>query len=577
MNINFKVIILFILASTLSFSVISQEGLSKKEKKRQLQEARASRLFIEGQRFLILEDYDRAYFYFQKAREISPNAAAINFKIAEILLRANRIEDALQYGMRAVAEDPDNKYYNLVMAEVYTKQGQLLEAAKILEGLMANSEENQNYILDLASLYLSAGDLDNALSALNRAEEYYGVVEQLTLQKQRIYLRKNNLNAAVQEGEKLIDAHPGNSQYVLNLVEILFNNGRTNQAIDLVNKSLEAYPNQPDLQLAAYALYKEKGDIEKAESLVIEAFSNPDLEGKVKAEAFGDMIREVRTVRRDSLMDILEQSMRQYNANDPDVLSVLGDRQLINNRNQEALVLYQASLDLNPANSQVLQAVITGMFELQKDYEEIEKYTVMAVDEFPERAEFWFFDGTAKLTQKKGEEAEASFLKAIETNRGRNIQLELLVKASLGDTYHMVGKKQEAFDIYEEVLASRPEDEHVLNNYAYFLSLSKKDLEKAKSMSERLVKKFPNNATYLDTHAWVLFQLKDYENAKKYMERALENEKSPSGVMWEHYGDILYHLGNRNEAISYWKKAEGGDETSEFLLKKIKDQKYYDK
>lgn len=525
----------------------------------------------------MLEDYDRAYFYFQKAREISPNAAAINFKIAEILLRANRIEDALQYGMRAVAEDPDNKYYNLVMAEVYTKQGQLLEAAKILEGLMANSEENQNYILDLASLYLSAGDLDNALSALNRAEEYYGVVEQLTLQKQRIYLRKNNLNAAVQEGEKLIEAHPGNSQYVLNLVEILFNNGRTNQAIDLVNKSLEAYPNQPDLQLAAYALYKERGEIEKAESLVIEAFSNPDLEGKVKAEAFGDMIREVRTVRRDSLMDILEESMRQYNANDPDVLSVLGDRQLINNRNQEALLLYQASLDLNPANPQVLQAVITGMFELQKDYEEIEKFTVIAVDEFPERAEFWFFDGTAKLTQKKGEEAEASFLKAIEVNRGRNVQLDLLVKASLGDTYHMVGKKQEAFDMYEEVLVSRPEDEHVLNNYAYFLSLSKKDLEKAKSMSERLVKKFPNNATYLDTHAWVLFQLKDYENAKKYMERALENEKSPSGVMWEHYGDILYHLGDRNEAISYWKKAEGGDETSEFLLKKIKDQKYYDK
>jgi tetratricopeptide (TPR) repeat protein len=576
-SINFKTIILLIFASALSFSVHAQERLSKKEKKKQLQEARASRLFIDGQRFLMLEDYDRAYFYFQKAREISPNAAAINFKIAEILLRANRIEDALQYGMRAVAEDPDNKYYNLVMAEVYTKQGQLLEAAKILEGLMANSEENQNYILDLASLYLSAGDLDNALSALNRAEEYYGVVEQLTVQKQRIYLRKNNLNGAVAEGEKLIEAHPGNSQYVLNLVEILFNNGRTNQAIDLVNKSLEAYPNQPDLQLAAYALYKEKGDIDKAESLIIEAFSNPDLEGKVKADAFGDLLREVRTVRRDSLMDILEKSMREYNANDPDVLSVLGDRQFINNRKEEALQLYQSSLEVNPANSQVLQNVITTMFELQKDYAQIEKYTIMAVDEFPEKAEFWFFDGTAKLTQKKGEEAEASFLKAIETNRGRNVQLDLLVKASLGDTFHMLGKKQEAFDMYEEVLASRPEDEHVLNNYAYFLSLSKKDLEKAKSMSERLVKKFPNNATYLDTHAWVLFQLKDYENARKFMERALENEESPSGVMWEHYGDILYHLGNRNEAISYWKKAEGGDETSEFLLKKIKDQKYYDK
>jgi tetratricopeptide (TPR) repeat protein len=70
--------------------------------------------------------------------------------------------------------------------------------------------------------------------------------------------------------------------------------------------------------------------------------------------------------------------------------------------------------------------------------------------------------------------------------------------------------------------------------------------------------------------------MKDYEGAKKYMELALENEESPSGVMWEHYGDILYHLGNSNDAISYWKKAEGGDETSDMLIKKIKDRKYYD-
>jgi hypothetical protein len=36
-----------------------------------LDKAQASRLFIEGQRFLMQEDFDRAYFYFQKARELS--------------------------------------------------------------------------------------------------------------------------------------------------------------------------------------------------------------------------------------------------------------------------------------------------------------------------------------------------------------------------------------------------------------------------------------------------------------------------------------------------------------------------
>jgi len=575
-KIYFKYPLLLVLTFVLALPALAQEKLSRKEKKKQNREALSSRLFIDGQRYLMLEDVDRAYFYFQKARELSPDAPSINFKIAEILLRVNRVEDAMEYGMRAVEADPENKYYNLVMAEAFTKQGDLEEAARILESLMANSEENQNYILDLASLYLSMGEFDKALEALNRAEDYYGVAEQLTVQKQRIYLRKNNLNEAIKEGEKLIEVNPGNSQYVLNLVEVLFNNGRTNQALELVNRSLDTYPNQGDLQLAAYALYKEIGEIDKAENLLLKAFANSDLEGKVKAEAFGEILREAKTVRRDSLMDRLERSMKALNENDPDVLTVLGDRLMLIDKKEEALELYKKAINISSANPQVLQAVITAKFEMQSDYSEIENYTIVAVDEHPERADFWFFDGTAKLAQKKGEEAEVSFLKSIEVNRSRNQQLDLLVKASLGDTYHLLGKKEQAFETYDEVLKRKPDDEHVLNNYAYFLSLSKKDLEKAKSMSENLINRFPANSTYLDTHAWVLFQLQDFENAKIYMEKALENEEKPTGVMLEHYGDILYHLGNSSEAISFWKQAEGGEETSEFLLKKIKDQKYYD-
>ena len=153
----------------ITLSAFPQDKLTKKERKRQLQEAQASRLFIEGQRFLMQEDFDRAYFYFKKALEISPDEAAINFKIAEILLRANRVEQAMEHGMRAVESDPENKYYNLVMAEAYTKQNQPLKAAEILENLMVNTEENQNYILDLATLYFQAGEFEKGLDALHRA------------------------------------------------------------------------------------------------------------------------------------------------------------------------------------------------------------------------------------------------------------------------------------------------------------------------------------------------------------------------------------------------------------------------
>src|SRR5690606_7658468 len=88
--------------------------------------------------------------------------------------------------------------------------------------------------------------------------------------------------------------------------------------------------------------------------------------------------------------------------------------------------------------------------------------------------------------------------------------------------------------------------------------------------------KFPNNATYLDTHAWVLFQLKEYEEAIKFMKKALDHQSEPSGVMLEHYGDILFKLGNKKGALEYWKEAQLLDDVSEFLPKKIKDQQYYE-
>lgn len=553
-----------------------QSLLSKKERKLKFQQAQADRLFIEGQRFLMLEDYEKAYFYFNKALEEKPHSGAINFKIAEILARANQHDEALKYGQKAVEADPENKYYHLLVAEIYSKQKKPDLAAEVLNSLMENSEENQQYILELASLYLNSKQFDKALEALERAEEYYGVVAQLSFQKQKIYLQKNDLASAVKEGEKLVEAHPGHSQYVLALVEMLFNNGKTEDALKVVLNSLENYPNQPDLHLAAYTLYKEKREPETAHAYLIKGFSNPDLSGEIKAKAYSDILQETKSQKRDALLEQMKQLMVKHHPQNPTVLATLGDQELYNQDKAEALYYYRQALENNGREEPVIQNTITLMFELGEDFAEIEKYTVLAVEEFPKKAEFWFFDGTSKLAQKKYQEAASSLEKALELNKDANKQLAILAKGQLADTYHYLDRKEEAYETYEEVLAINPDNDHILNNYAYFLSLDKKELDKAKAMSEKLVLKFPTNATYLDTHAWVLFQLQEFEDAKRYMKQALDHQPAPSGVMYEHYGDILFKLGNKKEALEYWRKARELEDVSEFLNKKIKDQQYYE-
>ena len=93
-------------------------------------------------------------------------------------------------------------------------------------------------------------------------------------------------------------------------------------------------------------------------------------------------------------------------------------------------------------------------------------------------------------------------------------------------------------------------------------------------MSGKVIERFPDNATYLDTYAWVLFKKGNYALAKFYMESAIKYSTETSAVMLEHYGDILFMLNKTEEAKQYWEKAAASGEASEVLKRKIKEQKY---
>ena len=554
----------------------TQNSLSKKEVKAQELAANASRFFIEGEKALVLGDLEKAFRYLEKASEFAPEEPAIAYKLAEVLLKNSQAEKALPYALKAAAGDPENLYYVLLVAEIYTSLKQPLLAATLLEKLTTGSTKNQQYNLELASIYLNANEFDKALVALDRAEAYYGVREAFTFQKQRIYLRKDQLGKAVEEGEKLIASFPGNPNYVLALVEILFNNAKLEQAIQLVQTEIAKYPNQPELQLAAYSLYLEKGQIAQANTFLLEAITSPDLAPPSKAAAFQGLLQELKTAERDKLLDKLEVLLKELHAEDPTVLEAIGNRRKSENKLGEALVLYKKSLALQPKNEKLLEEVIVNSFDAGDNYEEVARYTSIAIDEFPESAEFWFYEGVILSGQKKDSLAVQALETALRLNAEKNPQLSQVAYSTLGNSQYQLGDKAAAFQNFDKALALNPADEQVLNNYAYFLAVAGQELEKALDMAQRVVKKHPKNATYLDTLAWVLYQLKRYSEAALHLDEAIKIEKTPSGVLMEHYGDILYRLGKVEEAVGWWKKAKESPEGSDSLAQKIKDQRIHD-
>jgi tetratricopeptide (TPR) repeat protein len=155
-----------------------------------------------------------------------------------------------------------------------------------------------------------------------------------------------------------------------------------------------------------------------------------------------------------------------------------------------------------------------------------------------------------------------------------NDQLKSTFSAQMADALHASKQYKEAFEAYEEAIKANPNNYFAINNYAYYSSLKKQNLERVKKLSKRMIEANPENATFLDTYGWVLFQMEEYDVAEKQLKKAAEI--NPSGTIVEHYGDVLFKLGNTKEALTQWQKAKEIGGASDRIDKKIQDKQFYE-
>lgn len=107
--------------------------------------------------------------------------------------------------------------------------------------------------------------------------------------------------------------------------------------------------------------------------------------------------------------------------------------------------------------------------------------------------------------------------------------------------------------LYDQAFKYYPDNVLLLNNYAYFLSERGIKLKEALEMSRKTVEKEPENSSYLDTYGWIYYKLKDYKNAKKYIEQAVKI--GSNAVLLEHLGDVYEGMDDIEHAIRYWNES----------------------
>jgi len=529
-------------------------------------------LFLDGLKYFMLEDYQQALQLFQKAYTLSPDNAALNYKIGETYLLLEENKHALPFAKAALALENKNAYYYLLLAQLYTEQKQYDAAAQTYNDLLRQVPNSEEYLFNLADLYLSQSRYEDALKTYERIEKQFGQLEQLSVSRQQIYLRQKNVDKAIEEGEKLLAANPTEMRYFLAQAELYNAAQKPDKAIATLTQALRLEPNNPFAYLMLADLNRQKGNLAESEKQVKIAFASTDLDIDTKVRILVDFIRQLPDPKIENIALELAKLTIETHPEEAKAFAVTGDLQAIVGQKEQARDNYLQAVKLDNSHFKIWQQIVLLDAELAQA-DAMVLHSEQALELFPNQAVFWFYNGTGHLIEKNYQKAVRALEHGKRLSAGQD-ELVAQFNMQLGDGYNSLKEYKKSDEAYEAVLALDTDNEHVLNNYSYFLSLRNERLDNARAMAERLIKQHPTNPTYLDTYAWVLYKLGEYTEARKYLEQAVAI--SDDATILEHYGDVLFKLGKKEEALSQWQKAKGKGEASAFIDKKIKEKKLYE-
>jgi len=354
-----------------------------------------------------------------------------------------------------------------------------------------------------------------------------------------------------------------------------------NKAYQTYMIAREADPGNPSVNLSLADYYNTIGDSLAAVNQLSLALTNPDTDVDTKLSILKPML--ANPVEQSDTLQLLAyfKLLIDQHPNEYQIRELYVRWLLSRGQKQTAKDELRILLDLNPNELDAWESYLELNLE-NNNQSVIRSVCTQALLYFPHESVFWFYLGLGYTSDIKSGEKDTvkcqkalyAFQQAALVAPENDLGLKSRIYGLTADTYLILEDTVNAFDYYEKALVAFPGNLLVLNNYAYFLAVSGKELSKAERMSRKTIESDSKNATFLDTFAWVFFKEGQFSLAKIYIERAISNESEPGIEMLEHYGDILWHNNDPANALIQWKKAAKLENPSEKLLRKVEAGHY---
>lgn len=524
--------------------------------------------FLEALRLKTIGRPEEALANLEQAREINPENPVVHYQLAEVNTQLGNYRAAMHYAENATSLDADNVWYHILLVQLYQNAGLFAKATGEMEEIIRLEPRQLEFYFMLSNLYMAIGDTKSAISTLDKAEKEFGIVDIIIVEKESIYLEAGKNDKAIKEVEKLVDAFPDVAKYKAVLAELYMALNQPEEAKAIYDNLADENIEDGKILLAMSEFYRGQQNYEKAFDFLKKAFADENLDIDIKVEMLVSML----TTSGNSMVEMQTQKeifdvLLLTHPEEPKALTIYSDFLVKVGDFKQARTTIRKVLETESDKYMIWEQLLYIDNHLI-DFDALltDSDTVMQL--FPVQPIPYLFNSMAAYQLNNNDLAIESAKLGLDYVQN-DIPIEVEFLTLMAESYYRKKEYQLSDSLFDRILEIDPENVFILNNYAYYLSQRKAQLEKASEMSTRLINLRPDNPSYLDTHGWVLFQLGEYESAKSYIKRALENGGNERPAILEHYGDVLYILGQKEEALGYWKEAARLGESTKALDKKI--------
>jgi tetratricopeptide (TPR) repeat protein len=136
----------------------------------------------------------------------------------------------------------------------------------------------------------------------------------------------------------------------------------------------------------------------------------------------------------------------------------------------------------------------------------------------------------------------------------------------------LTAEKLDRFDVLESnlkrLIQLKPDHAHAYNALGYSFAERNVRLPEAKQLIEKALEFAPADFFIIDSLGWVLYRMGDLKGAAQQLRRAWEGRSD--GEIGAHLGEVLWALGERDEARRIWQEALKASPENETLHKTLK-------